>query len=307
MKEIIYLDKTMLDSYLAQLHSGLTNKLSTSTQMDLTESEGTNNTNNLHAKLLGVNLGTNKQTNNSTVYTKRNSESYEVAYHDYALDVLLDTLNSPDTPLIQNGDYSEGQFVLPKGKIKLYDFKRLEQIAAEEISSIFNPLETEKQLIREQIKSLKHSKDYKRNKSAIDQEIKKLQFLLDQKNDEYLKNFTYVHKLGKLGNALFPDSCLVKISDFICVCPKENFRINEATLSLFNETTRAFNCLAVILYQRGPEYIKTDADGNVSQLPVETIASSAPTMFVDILLNNFDLSKPDDYVIRPLAIYYDND
>ena len=43
------------------------------------------------------------------------------------------------------------------------------------------------------------------------------------------------------------------------------------------------------------------------QLPTDVIASQAPAIFTDIMLDSFKLIEMGDYYIRPIAIYFDQD
>ncbi len=304
MKEIIYLDNTLVNSYLAQFDEGLISKLVNSLETNLIESEEDGKSNNLEANagLAGItSIGANStaEEKRSTTYSKMNSESQETAFHDFALDLLLNKINHLE-------DTSKKDFLSPEGRIRLYNFSRLESIMQRELVTIFDEDESHNKMIQSQINTIKQSSTYNgKNKTLLNKEIQQLKSKMKPVDESKFDNFDKVRRFGKLGNALYPDSCLVKIENNLLVCQKNNFRVNEASLTLLNETHKTAKCLAIFLYERSEGYIKENADGNIEQLEVETIAASAPTMMMDILLENFQLSTKGDIVARPVAIYFE--
>ena len=303
MKEILYLDNNLVNSFLAQENSGLIAKFVTSLQTNLTESETNGNSLGVNANVsvpLVSEISANGNTNNnsSTSYSKVNLELQEHALHDYALDLLLARIET------DKQTFEDGKIVKVNDSIKVFDFSKLEVIMDKKLITLFDKNYQENMEIDEQIKEIQNKPSYKGNKQLYAQQIKDLK---STKHDEEInyENFNHARKIGIMGNALFPESCLIKVANLISICPKENLRINDATLSLYSETTRKFHCLGIVIYQRGDGHIKESEDGTIDQLSPETIAASSQTMIMDILLDSFNLSAKGDYIIRPIAIYFE--
>lgn len=268
----------------------------------LTETEEDIKTNNYNAGggvpgIASAEFGNTNSSNLSTAFAKSNFESQELAFHDFALDVLLDKIN-------QMKENIPSSFIHVDGKLRLYNFERLEAITQSDLIDIFDEDKLHNKNINNQIEQLKKLKQ-NINKTQINKEIANLKSQLKDVDKSKLKDFEHVRNFGKIGNALYPNSCLVKLKNILLICPKENFRLNEASISLFNESDKTAKCLALYIYTRNNGYIQKNADGSIVQLSVETIAASAPTMMMDLILDNFGLSKKGDVIARPIAIYYE--
>lgn len=303
MKEILYLDNNLVNSFLAQENSGLIAKNVKSLQTNLTESETAGNSSGVNANvsvplISGVSANGSTNSNSSTSYSKVNLELQEHAIHDYALDLLLEKIK------IDEQTFEEGRIVKVNDQIKVFDFNRLEALMDEKMVKLFDRNSQENMEIDKQITALRKSPLYSKNKPALEKKINELKSKKRAEDIEY-ENFKPVKNLGIMGNALFPESCLIKVANLVCICPKGNLRINDATLSLYSETTRKFHCLGIVIYQRGEGHIIENEDGTIVQLSTETIAASSPTIVMDILLDNFNLSAKGDYIIRPIAIYFE--
>lgn len=232
MKEIIYLDNTLVNSFLAQYNSGLINSIVSSLTTSLTETEenGKNTSFSGAAGIPGLasaEISKNIDSKFQTAYAKDNYDSKEIAFHDFALDLLLENLKE-----IQESNI---EFSTAEGKLRLYNFERLETIMDRSIVNIFDQDEIHNAQIISRIETLKNNSSYKSHKKVIDKEIASLRSKLKEIDESKYNNFDNVRRLGKIGNALYPNSCLVKIDKQLMVCPKENFRVNEAGLTLFNK------------------------------------------------------------------------
>ncbi|MGX7347814.1 DUF6414 family protein [Aerococcus vaginalis] len=297
MKEIIYLDTKLINSFLAQFDKGLINRMISSLETGNIEEQADENGNSfetgISAGIFNAKASKMVKGSNSYSYHQNNLESQEIAFDDFALDILLDKIRKNED---LNIDFKEID-----GSLRLYNFDRIKHIMDRDVIDMFDDSHSYNQNLSNQINRIKNSK---LDKKIANTKIKELRSKLKNDDPNNLVNFDIVRNFGKLGDALYPNSCLAKINNYLMVCPKENFRVNEASLTLFNETDKKANCLAIKLYQRKDSYIKEKADGTIEEIPVETIAASAPTIMMDILLDNFNLSKKGDYVARPVAIYF---
>lgn len=313
MKEIIYLDTDIVNSYLAQIDEGLIGKMAVSlgtvAQSDQ-ENQKTNTQSSQGNLSAGVISGGGEYTETvsskeKTVYSENNSELIETAMDDYSLDLLVEKLTEDDHLKINVSAAEDGDFILIKDKFVSYDFSRLSQTTSEE--NINNILQDDRIFkIDSRIRDLENKKK-KGNKQHINKMIKELkdEKRIYLKENDGSENFDFVYRFGSFGSSLFPDSVLFKVGNLLAVCPKKKLRTDESTLGLFNLTQRKVNILGTIISKRENIQPSQDKNGEIVQYESNVIASRTPSILIDIMLDNFNLSTYGDYFIRPIAIYFD--
>lgn len=315
MKEIIYLDNTLVNSLLAQFDKGVLSRKINSTGSELKSNHTDSKTNEFSggvSSAVSMSYMKNKSESDASSSSKNDNESQELESNDYKLDMLLERIDDENTGNIN--------ILHNDGNIRLYNFKRLEKVMNDGIIDIFSEDHFFNLIIKDKIDKLKESDEYQNSKrkspkkKAIDNEINKLKKSYREVDSDTFNNIYAVRTFAKMGDALYPDSCLVKIDNCLMICPKDNFRANEATLSLFNKSEKEAKSISIYLYKRNTDdsiYSKTDEDdkGNngeeITELSVEQVASEAPTMITDLLLDNFKLSKSGDIIAIPIAIYFE--
>lgn len=304
MKEIIYLDSEMVNSYLAQLDSGLMERFMKSLAMAKTEqeeaSEGGTTTGSLGLSGTGVSQANTTSTKNSIVYSSTNTELNQIIFHDYALDILIDKLGSSNA--ISN-KYNDGEFVLIKGEFRIYDFERLKASTSPDIMSLFDDSKEHNKKIDSQISQAKKSSLPKNEKNKI---LANLQSQKKPTKNSIMEHMNPIHSFAKFSNAIFPGYCLIRINNLVCLCPKSSMRVTDATLTLLNESNRSITVLGVTIAKFDSERIPKYMDGsNQTSLSTIEIASSVPNMLAGLMLLSMELCEADDYFIRPIAIYFE--
>lgn len=300
MKEIIYLDTKLVNSCLAQIDEGILTKLisgydsSESSQEDGGE-EITNSTSG-GVEALFVNGGHNYSKTDidkfSTVYSKSNSELIETALDDYSLDVLLDKLEQKQ--LLESNNWSDGEIVSFEGATAFYNFEQLLSVTNEETIRKVVPKSEEVIELENQIKKLEKQKNKSPN---IIGKINNLKDTLIK--EDGIENFKNVERFASFMSILFPDTLLTKTNNTFTLCAKKNIRVNVPTLSLYTLTKQHFKILGIVISKYEKSIVPKDGE----QLESDYIVSATPTIFMDIMLDSFNMLKFGDYFVRPIAIY----
>ncbi|KYP21945.1 hypothetical protein [Streptococcus parauberis] len=113
-------------------------------------------------------------------------------------------------------------------------------------------------------------------------------------------NFQILKSASAYMNQLFPNNTLIKIADTLSICPNELFRVSEAQLTFLNYTPREAKIIGIISSKfdvKNPSF--------EDQLDVDYIYKNAPNIFSNIMLGSNELIEAGDFIIRPIAIYFD--
>lgn len=288
MKDYIYVDTDLATSYFAQMNQGMISKILSE------ESTGDTSTNNGGTEKTGEGSGTlgiigGKYTSKevdtfSQAFMKSNTETVENVLHDHLIDILIDNIQ-PKTGEI----FDEGDFILSKGKIKIFDFKSVKNGVSESVfKSIFDIAPGTKE-IKDQISMLKKKKQ--KNSAEIIQ-LKKLEKQTDLSMIKSLGGFFQVL------DDLFPNTILVKVGDTISLCNNDNFRFSPATLNPVNASVKEVTVLGKVISLVNPE------DRDMPSEPLE-LMSKANNVMPEIILNTLGIKKDGDYNVRPIAIYFE--
>lgn len=301
MKEIIYLDSEMINSYLAQIDSGLMEKVIETLSVATSESEELtktgSNSGGMGPNFFHLSKSSGESSKDGVVYSNTNSELKQIIFHDFSLDVLIDRLKSSE---LINEDLTEGAVTLNTGDFVAYDFERFESSTTKELMTLFDDNYTYNEEIDAQIKVAKSS-----GKKGANNIVSQLRAQKKPVNNNLWKNIEPLHKFAKFANAMFPRYCLIRINNLICLCPKSSMRISDATLTLLNETSRKITVLGVVIAKFNDERIKKYMDIPGFQFENQEVVSSMPNMLAEILLGHMSLCSPGDYYIRPIAIYFE--
>ena len=101
---------------------------------------------------------------------------------------------------------------------------------------------------------------------------------------------------------LFPSSNLAKVSNTISVLPKEFMKVPTAQLGLMQLSERKIKILGICSSTFDEQ---TPSDLSMMTNSMELL-KKAPTAILTIILDSFDLVSSGDYLIRPIAIYYED-
>lgn len=293
MKEIIYLDTNLVNSLLAQQNAGLVTKLVNENSESDSNAEGgfdqtaTSVSGGVSTLIkAGVNHSAIENENYNIVFSRSNRNLIETALDDYSLDLLLQELENDK--LLKSSDFRDGDFVFVVGKLDFFDFEQLKNVSTfDEIEDILPEYDEFKKL----------QSEYKRVKNNTRKEQ-----LKDEISHNGWNNLEFIRSMSAYFERLFPSSNLAKISNTISVLPKEYMKVPTAQLGLMQLSGRQIKILGICsstFDEQTPSDLSTMANGM-------EVLKKAPTTIIAIMLDSFDLVSSGDYLIRPIAIYYED-
>lgn len=302
MKDIIYFDKQLANSYLAQIDEGVLIKAvagSKNLQSNQnSSSDSSKKTGGAGAGIPAVVKVDAKYEKTITemeaaVFSKENNELIETALDDYTLDLLLNKLTNSGK-LISNdvSTYADGSLIKINSPLKIFDLHHLFNVTQPNIISLMN---IEDLALEEKKQKLKKILSNKNNLTKNEKVINELREEIREKD-----NYGALNQFAEFTKELLPNSSLMKIDNTISICSTDNIRMNSAMLSLLNSSKRTSTLIGIVISKK--EANSFDIEG---QLTSTQIAEQATNIFLDIVLTNFELMDIGDYFVRPIAIYYE--
>ena len=294
MKDFIYVDTELATSYFAQINQGaITSFLSKSETTDQSnQNKGKESTKQAKIGLdLLANVNGTYSTKQIDTYTqafmKSNSDTVENVLHDYLIDILIDLIDVKTL-----NEAVDGDFILHKGKVKIYDFESSkETVTTEIVKNIFSLSGSSKETL-EELKKLENKSS--RNKLTPTEQQK----LNEIKQELGLNGIELAEGSFNILNKLFPDTILIKVDNTISLCDENKFRFLRNHLSPLNSSTREVTVFGRIL---------SKVSENDTELPTDSLElfSKASTLFPEIITSSLNIKKDGDYNIRPVAIYFE--
>lgn len=308
MKEYVYLDTELVNSYLAQIDEGILTKVITGLDTgeknleEIAEQQGSSG--NFEGGIpavfqAGGSLSETESKKRSTVYSESNSELIETILDDYSLDVLISKLKEKYKLLESTEDWNDGNIITLNDYFLVYNFDLLKKSSERNQISLLVKESPELKAKKEESIIISNQK----NKSgAVKDKLKKLNKEIAQL-DPYA-NFDHVNNFATYANTLFPNSVVFKIGRAFCIGDEENLRINTSLLAFLSQTSRKVTLVGIVSSKKTKTLAPKE---NSEQLDTSTIAAEAPAIFTDIILESFNLAKIGDYFIRPIAIYFEDE
>lgn len=292
MKEIIYLDTNLVNSLLAQQNAGLVTKLVNENSESDSNAEGgfdqtaTSVSGGVSTLIkAGVNHSTTENENYNIVFSRSNRNLIETALDDYSLDLLLQELEG--NKLLKTSDFQDGDFVFTVGKLDFFDFEQLKNVFTfDEVEDILPEYDEFKKL----------QSEYKRVKNNTRKEQ-----LKNMISHNGWNNLESIRSMSAYFERLFPSSNLAKVSNTISVLPKEFMKVPTAQLGLMQLSERQIKILGICSSTFDEQ---TPSDLSMMANSMELL-KKAPTAILTIMLDSFGLVSSGDYLIRPIAIYYE--
>lgn len=293
MKEIIYLDTNLVNSLLAQQNAGLVTKLVNENSESDSNTEGgfdqtaTSVSGGVSTLIRAdVNHSAIENENYNIVFSRSNRNLIETALDDYSLDLLLQELE--DDKLLKSSNFRDGDFVFTVGKLDFFDFEQLKNVFTfDEIEDILPEYDEFKKL----------QSEYKRVKNNTRKEQ-----LKNEISHNGWNNLESIRSMSAYFERLFPSSNLAKVSNTISVLPKEFMKVPTAQLGLMQLSGRQIKILGICSSTFDEQ---TPSDLSMMTNSMELL-KKAPTAILTIMLDSFDLVSSGDYLIRPIAIYYED-
>lgn len=304
MKDYIYLDTELLNSNLAQAYEGL--PIKSSNEEQLSNNNSTTSNHDVHGDVsvmpagVGTSFGGKFSNSESEGLTESQKDVLESAFHDYAVDLLIEKFSSNDDLVSNKSELKVGDMFQLSGNFKIIDFEYLAQVSdITEIEGIINPEQTEFYQIQAQINLLYKQKG-KNNITRIKQLEKQRDGLLE-KFSESTTPFKIINDLSEFSKKLYPETIIFKMDNLIILLDKKCLRNNVSQINALSFSNRK----AVIL---GLTISKVDSvwsqDKKIEDIQPNNIGS-IPSIISDIILSSFDLISVNDYYVKPIAIYFE--
>lgn len=271
-KEIIYLNKTELNSALSQLNQGLLESLVETKN----NSRSTSNEAGKSAKVGGglgniFNLAASTSNKDNETLEDFFGEEKNIVLNDFKLIALLKDANPKSIDLADEGD-----FVQTSGNFNISDFNFSESVLSGKNNSL-NP------------------------------KIKNFMKDIYAWNKDMETSLKQVNHYMQYANSLAQGNIVLSMNGLISFVNRENFRINSGELQALTYTNRTINIFGIV-----EAVIKKDSDEVVEELgdmfddedSLENMGKIIPNLTEFSFLAT-GLIKKGDKFIRPIALYFD--
>lgn len=325
MKEIIYLNTSILNSFIAQQFEGLPMQISTESQNQITESseksigtdsksfiEATGKTGKLNipglfetpSAELKARLQPGESTNEKMLLSEveAGKEIISKQLHDNGL-ILFENFLEESGLLVELIDDEEdielGKYIKITSKFTLFDLQQFSNIFSEEYFDLFmNPKNYPENILIE----IEKVKSKGLNKQREGEQIKKIQLKYEKEIEQQVTELKKMVKTFNYVSKSLPSPSLIKVNQALAVLKKEFLREDFLTLS-FNYNSDHSELNIVLLGK---------ITGKLSNLEYPDLSSSSPhALLMDInkiifaLLGSLEFIQKDDYIISPIALYFE--
>jgi hypothetical protein len=316
MKEIIYLDTEIMNSMLAQLDEGIVNSFTLEQSNQESETEGQQTIRGKSAGLsgslnvnsgffpggglsLGASLGDsgNESTSEARTILEGQKDILNKAFHDYALELLTKRLVE-DKLLVDGPDFKEGDLFIGESSYRFYDFNLLKKaidynFIKDALLSEIDELdyeEAKKNISKKNITGKERTQMEKAQKiMATHKEVRSI-----------LKVFKQLNSLSVFASNLLEDLSVIKTINTIGLLKRKYLRESPESLSFRTDKSRKIKFLIRVIGKKEIVY-----DGfNIPQFQEEEL-DMIPNIMLDIILGSFKIIQKGDFIVTPIAIYYE--
>lgn len=221
------------------------------------------------------------------------------AFHDYALELLIDKLESKN--LFSNGEnFKEGDLYIEESTFRFYDFNLLSNAMDLESMSSFMRLEIEDlDMNYDQAKKIL-AKSNPNAKERENLENARTIVKVIESTQPILRIFKQINTFGNLASKLLNELTIIKANNKIGLLKKEYLRESTESLSFRTDHSRKVKMLIRIIGKK--ERLVTG--DNIESFAVDGL-DMIPNVMLDILLGSFEIIKVGDLLVTPVAIYYE--
>lgn len=272
LKEYIYLDNIEINSLLAQFEDGIPQVIQSIRQSGLSNTSGSSSTNNKNANV-GANAAifkgnVNAGNSDTTTESETSSEMSQEAISTVYSDYAVDIVTKEldkANLLKTNSHQEEGSYV--------------------QLSSNFNIIDSESMGAKFELA------EFERMMSHGDGEL----------DPEAHENLESLFDFSNLINKIFPESILLKTKNALTIGETKNFRMNSSQLRMLSMSKRKIVILGKIESIAHKEDIDPNSldDNGLNKI---TSLFSVFGFYVMSMITDF---KPEDRLIKPLAIYFE--
>lgn len=300
IKEVIYLDTTMINSLISQMNKGLITKMisgldeietNSRTQTTQKTKGGWLGINKLITASLRISKAEGEQTN--FTYSSNNKNLIETALNDYALEILLRDLE--ENEFLNSLEKKPGSYVLEEGDFYVYNLNQLATSTDLEVLNKDLPDYSEYVSLKKSLEKLKNNNTYNKNSSKIEE----LERAIEEKpwNNYYLTSL-----VSSYLNKILPNSTLVKINNSFSICSNQNLTLNVDQLLFSNVTRRKVKVLGIVTGKFTENPSDYFAKGSID---AAVIWNKSADFMVYNTLHSHGVLNINDYIVKPIAIYFE--
>ena len=115
-------------------------------------------------------------------------------------------------------------------------------------------------------------------------------------------NFKLFNDISMYVNNLFKENTLIKINEFVSICENQYIRLSTPQLYFNNFSDKNITVLAVIITKIN-EKIPNEFSDSLSEL--NDFFKNGPALISNIMLGSTNVIDENDFIVRPIAIYYE--
>ncbi|KJE27926.1 hypothetical protein LG52_3891 [Geobacillus kaustophilus] len=319
MKEIIYLNTEIMNSLIAQLDKGITTYYSLEQTIQETNTETSQTTRGKAAGFngtvqsgtgsllsnvslsFGANIsGNGNETNGSSrALLEGQRDLLNKAFHDYALNILLQLLKENEKLKTNSCSLTEGDICLWETDWKYYDFEFISRIA--DLDDILETLGiyVSADEYRQAETIVQKTKKYPKNPEFI-----RAQHIINQHQSVMLQRniLKQIQVFSSYANSFLGNYSIIKAANTFQLIDKGMLREVPTALSIRSASARKAKILFRVIGKRDIIHNNDDLCGVLGEL--QDFTQLANFMF-DLILGSFQILKQGDYIATPIAIYYE--
>lgn len=318
LREYLYIDDIEINSTLAQINEGLNQKTTRVEKHNELKSVEHNQSGKLSGKgsiqvpfvAKGeVSVDAEAGRTSGTQKSDGAEDMVESVYNDFGVEVLENQLLEDGLLKSEGDEIHFGDFIRFKQAFDIVDFSVIETVSNPELlletmsqgvtQSDIDRLETE--ISKQQKKSQKNWTD--EQKQLFSEQKEQLAEMKDNlKEGQSIANDSKaMHEFGKLGNAIFKDSVLIRGAYWNSYAERNHFRFNKVQLSMLQNNPRKGTIIGIVENKVHIEENPFDESKGFSGLDLARL----DTYWLNSIFSNFKIAFDGDLMIKPLAIYFD--
>ena len=195
--------------------------------------------------------------------------------------------------LIKHSDYQDGDLISVSGELTVFNFEQLAETSDLEEIEFLLPGYDEFKSLQSELRKIK----------GKDKHLPKTKQIQKELSRNGWNNFEMMKNVSSYLTKLLPETNLIKISDTFSILPLEFLRVQSVQLSFMQLGKRKIKMLG-ICSSTFDEQIPSDfshmKDSNL-------MLKYAPTTILNIMLGSFGMVNKDDHLVRPIAIYFEDE
>ena len=213
------------------------------------------------------------------------------ALDDYSLDLLITGLEAKE--LIKHSDYQDGDLISVSGELTVFNFEQLANTSDLEEIEFLLPGYDEFKSLQSELRKIKGKDKHLPRTKQIQKELSRNGW----------NNFETMKHMSSYLTKLLPETNLIKISNTFSILPLEFLRVQSVQLSFMQLGKRKIKMLG-ICSSTFDEQIPSDFSHMKDS---SLMLKYAPTTILNIMLGSFRMVNKDDHLVRPIAIYFEDE